>query len=149
MFRVKSPQDFGAGVFFMLFGIAGIFFARGLIFGSAEHMGPGYFPVILSAAIVLIGAVVATRTLAAEGPQIEPFGWRALLFVLVSILLFAFLIGRVGLVVTTVILAIVAAYARRQVRLVESLLLAAGLALFGVLLFVYALGQAMPVWWWD
>lgn len=149
MFRVRSPQDFGAGIFFMLFGLAGLFFARDLTFGSAEHMGPGYFPVMLSAAIVLIGAVVATRALTVEGPSLEPFAWRPLLFTLVSILLFAFLIGRVGLVVTAVVLTIVAAYARRQARLVETLVLAAGLAFFGVLLFVYALGQAMPIWWWD
>jgi hypothetical protein len=149
MFRVKSPQDFGAGIFFMLFGIAGLFFARNLAFGSTEHMGPGYFPVVLNTAIVAIGAVVALRSLAVEGPPIEAVSWRGPLFVLVSILLFAVLIERVGLVLTTAVLTLVAAYARREARLVESLLLAAGLAALAVLLFVIALRQPMPIWWWG
>lgn len=147
MFRVKSPQDFGAGIMFMLFGLAGVVFARDLVFGNAEHMGPGYFPVVLSTAILLIGAVVALRSLAVGGPAMETFAWRPLLFVLVAILLFAFLITEVGLVVTTVVLTVVAAYARREAKLVETLVLAAGLALFGVILFIYALGQSIQIWW--
>ncbi|HVV93580.1 MAG TPA: tripartite tricarboxylate transporter TctB family protein [Hyphomicrobiales bacterium] len=149
MFRVRSPQDFGAGVFFMLFGVAGLFFARNLAFGSTEHMGPGYFPVLLNVGIVTIGAVVALRALAVDGPPIEGVAWRGPIFVLASILLFAFLIERAGLVVTTAVLTLVAAYARREAKLLENLLLAAGLALMAVVLFVFALRQPMPIWWWG
>jgi hypothetical protein len=147
MLRVKSPQDFGAGVFFMLFGFAGIFFARDLAFGSTEHMGPGYFPVILSAAIALVGVVIALRALAVDGPTIERFAWRPLLFVLASILLFTFLIAQAGLVITTAAMTIVVAYARPNTKLVETLIFSAALAIFAVILFVYALGQPMPIWW--
>ena len=149
MLRVKSPQDFGAGVFFMLFGLAGIFFAQTLAFGSTEHMGPGYFPVILSAAILFIGVVVALRSLAVAGPTIEHFAWRPLLFVIAAILLFTFLISQVGLIITTAAMTIVVAYARRGTRLVETLIFATALAIFAVILFVYALGQPMPIWWWS
>jgi hypothetical protein len=31
--------------------------------------------------------------------------------------------------------------------LTETILLATGLALFGVVVFVYVLGQAVPAWW--
>ena len=44
MFRVRSPQDLGAGVVFVLIGAAGIYFGQDLAFGSAARMGPGYFP---------------------------------------------------------------------------------------------------------
>jgi hypothetical protein len=131
----------------MLFGLAGIFFARNLAFGSTEHMGPGYFPVVLSVAILLIGAVVALRALTVDGPTIERFAWRPLLFVLVGILLFTFLITEVGLVVTTAVMTVVIAYARPGTKLVETLIFAAALAIFAVILFVYALGQPMPIWW--
>jgi hypothetical protein len=45
------------------------------------------------------------------------------------------------------VLTIGAAYARRDVNLPETLLLAAGLALFTVGIFAYALKQPLPAWW--
>jgi len=145
-----NAKELAAG---LIFSAIGIFFALSawltLPIGEAFSMGPGYFPVLLSAAIVLVGAAVALRSLVIDGPPIEPFAWRPVLFVLASILIFAFLISLAGLVVTTALLAIVAAYARPHARLVESLLLAIALAVFAVVLFVYALGQPMPIWWWS
>ena len=57
MLRVKSPQDFGAGVVFVLLGLAGYYFGSDLAFGTAARMGPGYFPMLLSGLIVVVGAV--------------------------------------------------------------------------------------------
>ena len=48
MVRVKSPQDFGASIIFILIGVAGLYFGSELSFGSAARMGPGYFPMIVS-----------------------------------------------------------------------------------------------------
>ena len=48
MLRVKSPQDLGAGLVFMLIGVAGLYFGSDLAFGTAARMGPGYFPTLLS-----------------------------------------------------------------------------------------------------
>ena len=45
------------------------------------------------------------------------------------------------------LLTVLAGHARRDVNLWETLLLAAGLALFCVGLFVYALSQPFPAWW--
>ena len=35
MLRVKSPQDLGAALVFILIGVAGIYFGQGLRFGTA------------------------------------------------------------------------------------------------------------------
>ena len=83
MFRVKSPQDFGAAILFLAIGIAGIYFGRDLAFGTASRMGPGYFPTMLSGIIVLIGAIVGLQSLVVEGPPIEPIRLRPILFILV------------------------------------------------------------------
>ena len=48
MVRVKSPQELGAAVVFLVIGLAGIYFGRELVFGTASRMGPGYFPTLLS-----------------------------------------------------------------------------------------------------
>jgi len=147
VFRVRSPQDLGAGAVFLLIGAAGAYFGNDLAFGTAARMGPGYFPVLLGWLIIVVGVIVGFRGLTIEGPEIEPIQLRPLLFVVASILLFGYLIDTIGLGLTAIVLTIVAAYARRDARLGEALLLGAGLALFAVLVFVYALSQPLPAWW--
>ena len=147
MFRVKSPQDLGAGILFLAIGIAGIYFGRDLAFGSASRMGPGYFPTLLSCSIVLIGAIVGLRSLAIEGPPIEPIKLRPILFILAVVLAFGYLIEQIGLALTVAGLAVFAAYARGNVNLKETIVLAAALALFAIVVFAYALGQPLPIWW--
>jgi hypothetical protein len=147
MLRVKSPQDLGAGIVFLAIGFAGVYFGRNLAMGTAARMGPGYFPVMLSYLIVALGLVVAGRALIFEGPSIERIQLRPILFVTASILLFGAFIDEVGLAITTVALTIVAAYARREVNLMETLVLGVGLALFVIGVFVYLLNQPLPAWW--
>jgi hypothetical protein len=147
MFRVKSPQDFGAAVVFMLIGLAGIYFGKDLTFGSASRMGPGYFPTIISFLILGLGVVIGLRSIAVEGPPIEALQFRPLIFVIGSILVFGILIDRVGLAISAVTLTLVAGYARRSVDLRETFALGAGLAIFSIVVFVYALGQPLPAWW--
>jgi uncharacterized membrane protein YidH (DUF202 family) len=65
----------------------------------------------------------------------------------VAILAFGALIDRIGLALSAAVLTIGAAYARRNVNRTETLLLAAGLALFAVGIFAYALKQPLPAWW--
>ena len=147
MFRVRSPQDLGAGVVFIAIGVAGVVFGRDLTLGSAAQMGPGYFPMLLSGLIIVLGIVLAARSLATEGPPIPAIHVRPLGAILAAVLAFGLLIDRIGLLLTATVLTVGAAYARRDVDLTETLLLAVGLALFTVGVFVYALTQPLPAWW--
>jgi hypothetical protein len=147
MVRVKSPQDLGAALVFVLIGLAGLYFGRDLSFGTASRMGPGYFPTWLNYLILVLGVGVGLKALAIEGPRIEPIQFRPILFIVAAILVFGFLVNAVGLALTAVLLTILSAYARRGVNLTETILLAMGLAVFGVIVFVYLLGQAVPAWW--
>ncbi len=147
MFRVKSPQDFGAAVVFMLIGLAGLYFGKDLTFGTASRMGPGYFPTIISFLILGLGVVIGLSSISVEGPPIEALQFRPIVFVIGSILVFGILIDRFGLAISAVTLTLVAAYARRNVNLKETFILGAGLAIFCIVVFVYALGQPLPAWW--
>ena len=147
MLRVKSPQDLGAGLVFLAIGIAGVYFGSELTFGTSARMGPGYFPTLLSALIIVIGLVVGFRGMTIEGPAIEPVQLRPITCILAAILIFGFLIDAVGLALTAIALTLLAAYARRDVNLTETILLGCGLAAFTVIVFVYVLGQPLPAWW--
>jgi len=147
MLRIRSPQDLGAAVVLVAIGLAGAYFGRDLAFGSSGRMGPGYFPAILSWAIVSVGIIVGFKSLTIDGPRIEPIQLRPLLVIIAAILLFGLLIGAVGLAISAVLLTVLAAYARRDARLGEALLLGIGLAAFTVIVFVYGLSQPLPAWW--
>ncbi len=147
MFRVKSPQDFGAGILFMLLGIAGIYFGKDLTYGTATRMGPGFFPIWLSWIIFGMGTILAVRGLAFVGEPIEMPQLRPLIGVIGSILVFGLLITRFGLPITVIVLTFVAAFARPSPELKETAYLAVGLAVFAVLAFIFALGQPLPLWW--
>jgi hypothetical protein len=147
MLRVRSPQDLGAGVVFLVIGAGGLVFGQDLTFGSAARMGPGFFPTLLSYCIIGIGIVLAVKSLATDGPPIEGVYFRPLFAILMAILCFGVLIDRVGLAISAAVLTIVSAYARRNVGLKETAVLAIGLALFTVAIFSYALKQPLPAWW--
>lgn len=147
MVRVKSPQDLGAGAVFIVIGIAGILFGDDLPMGTAARMGPGYFPMVLSGLIILIGLITGARGLAIEGPPMERIHLRPLLFVLGAIVASGYLLNWVGLVLTSIIVTLVASFARRDVDLRETLLLGTGIGVFAVVVFVYALNQPLPAWW--
>uniref|UniRef100_UPI0031019487 tripartite tricarboxylate transporter TctB family protein n=1 Tax=Neorhizobium sp. EC2-8 TaxID=3129230 RepID=UPI0031019487 len=144
---IKSPQDFGAGILFILFGAIGLYVGSDLAFGSARNMGPGYFPMIICALIALIGLIVTAKSLAIEGPAIERIQLRPIIFILLAIAAFGMLIAEIGAVISSVLLIMFAAYARRGVNPVETVIFAVTTAAFVVIIFVYALGQPMPVWW--
>ena len=147
MVRVKGPQDLGAGLVFLAIGIAGLYFGSELAVGTSARMGPGYFPVLLSGLIIVVGLVVGFQGLTVEGPPIEKVQLRPISFIIAAILIFGFLIESIGLALTAILLTIFAAYARPEVKLSETILLGVGLALFTVVVFVYVLGQALPAWW--
>src|SRR5262245_1750964 len=136
MFRVKSPQDFGAAITFMLIGLAGIYFGQEYSYGSAARMGPGYFPLLLSLCLLAIGAWVGFQSLIIEGPPIEKPKWRPALLILAATTLFGALIETTGLLPTTAAVCFVSAFATDEAKVKESLILSVGLAVFVVILFV-------------
>lgn len=147
MIRIRDPQDLGAAVVFALIGLGGIYFGRDLSYGTASQMGPGYFPAILSWLILALGVGIGLKALVSRGPRVEPIRYRPLVVVTGAVVAFGFLLETVGLALAAVILTVLAAYARRDVNLAETLLLGAGLSAFCLLVFVFALSQPLPVWW--
>jgi hypothetical protein len=147
MVRVRSAQDFGAGLFFVLIGGGGLVFGSDLAFGSNRSMGPGYFPTIISILIIGLGLIVAFRALVVDGPPIEAIRLRPVLFLLGSLLVFALSINVMGVVISAILLVLVSAYARRDVNLVEAIVFGVLITAAILVLFVYGLGQPLPIWW--
>jgi hypothetical protein len=149
MIRVKNPQDFWAGLLFLVIGCLALWFGRAFVFGTAIKMGPGYMPTVLSWGLVLIGAFLSLRALALGGPAIEHSLIRPQIFILLAIVVFGLLIERVGLAPAIVVVTMVAALASREMRWRETVAVAVGLAALCVGLFIYLLGQPLTIWTWN
>ncbi len=145
MFQVKHGQDFGSALLFILIGAGGLWFGREYDVGTASDMGPGYVPAVLSWALVVFGIVVGLRALRVPGPQIEPVVWRAVIFILAAITAYAFLIEWAGLAVAIAAAVVLSAMASRESKWKETVAMAVGMAIFCVLIFIYALRQSMTV----
>jgi len=145
MLRIKSPQDLGAALVFVLIGGAGLVFGADLRFGTASRMGPGFFPYYLSWCIVGIGAILAVRAVVLTGPPVEAVRLRPVIFVVASLLVFGFAMETLGLVFSAFALIAVAALAQGRPNWRDTLLLAAGMTAFCVVVFAWALGQPLTL----
>jgi hypothetical protein len=146
MLRVKKPEDLGAGILFVLFGLAGLWFGKDYTVGTAARMGPGYFPMLLSWLLIGFGGFIAARAFVIEGPKIEPFRWRSILLVFAAIASYALTIQRFGLAVAAFLVVAIAAPAARQTRWPAIVLLGVFMAAFCVGVFIFGLNQPLPLW---
>jgi hypothetical protein len=143
---IRSTKDFWAGLIYLLFGASAVIIARDYDMGSALKMGPAYFPTLLGYLLALIGIISIGRSFISDGTPIGEIAFKGLLVVIASVLLFGFLVRRTGLVIALPLLVLISAWASDHFRWRPTLILAAGLTLFCVFVFLRGLGVPLPVW---
>lgn len=126
-----------------LFVVVGLFFlvqSLGLEIGTAFRMGPGYFPLVLSGVLILLGLVILVQSTRAEGEPIGPIAWRGILLILPAPILFGLTVRGLGFVPAIFLSALVASFASSRMTPVVALILSALLTVFSVIVFSYGLG---------
>src|SRR5262245_20236460 len=146
MSRVKDQQGFWAGILFVAFGCAGLWFGRNYAIGTLSRMGPGFFPIMMSVALIGIGAFVLGRSLVVSGEPIERIAFLPQLLILAAIVIFGLLIERLGLAASVIAVAVISGIAAQGLRWFELVALALAMSALSVVLFVNLLGQPIPVW---
>ena len=130
--KIKSQQDWWAGLMFIAFGLFFIVFSLGtpefidklvgsrLIagyqMGSSVRMGPAYFPVVLGGLLAFLGLLVLFDSVVEEGPDVAVFHWRPLLWIGLSSLAFAYLLKPLGLVLASAALVFISAYGGHEFK---------------------------------
>jgi hypothetical protein len=142
---IRNTKDFWTGLIFIAFGLGFLLIAQGYPLGTARRMGPAYFPMILSVVLILIGIAATVRSFIGQGAPIGTFALRGLALVASGTVLFGLLVRDAGLVAAVLALTIISAYASVRFTWRAAGLLAAGLAIFCVAVFVYGLGLSIPV----
>jgi hypothetical protein len=146
MSAIRSPKDFWAGLIYLGIGLGAVYIAQDYPMGTAVRMGPGYFPTVLGSMLALIGLIALARSLLRPGESIGRLAWREALLVLGATVVFGLLVRGAGLALSLIVLVVISAYASKQFRLRTSVLLALGLAVFSVLVFIKGLGIPLPLW---
>jgi hypothetical protein len=146
--HIRNAKDFWAGLMFAGFGLFFAGFGSRYTFGSAARMGPGYFPTMLGALLILLGAVVALKALSprAEEHRVAKFSWPVISLILGPVLLFGLLLNKLGLVLCLAMLVIISSLASHEFGWRAALINAVVLILLCLAVFVYALKLQFPLW---
>ena len=143
--KIRLTTDLLTGILFLALGGFAIIYGSRYAIGTAARMGPGYFPLIASSGIVLLGAILVVRSWFGGGEEVGSIRVRPVVFVLLGTLLFGVFIERFGLLVAGSVVVIASRLADREFRLGEVILLALGLVLLMAAVFRYALGLPLRV----
>lgn len=143
--RTNTP-DLAFAVFLVALGAVALVLGSELTVGTAGSMGPGYVPRALAILIIVMGLGMGAKALLARRRPFPHIAFRPLLLIGASVALFALLLPRIGLALTSFVVVVCAGFAAADVRIRENGLLAIGLAAFAVALFIYGLGLPIRVW---
>jgi hypothetical protein len=145
--KLRLSTDLLAGLLFIAFGAFVVLYGLQYPFGTSARMGPGYYPRLVSIALIVIGSILVARSYFIDGEQPEKVFVRPLYVVIIATAAFGLLIERAGLVVAAGLLIIVARFADQDFRPLEVAGLCVVLIGFSALVFWYGLSlpfQLLP-----
>ena len=138
-------KDFLAGLMFIGIGSTAMIMARDYPFGSALRMGPGYFPSVLGGILIAFGLWTLVIGLIRQEPVKRTWSVRALIILPLTALVFGIMMEKAGFVPALLLLALMSATASPKFRIVDQGVLAIGLTVLSVGLFIYGLGLPYPL----
>jgi hypothetical protein len=144
-------RDYIAGALCSALGVGTVTEASRYSIGTLGAMGPGFYPAVLGAILAVTGVLIAAN--ASDHETADPLhavtervDWRGVVCIISAVALFIVLVENAGLLAATFVAVLVAALGDRQATLRGSAALAAGIALFGAILFRWLLSVDLPLW---
>lgn len=145
--KSKDLRDIIGGFALVAIGLFAALHAQRYDLGELQEMGPGYFPTALGILLIILGLFVAIPAFFREGTAIK-IEWKSLVWVLISIAVFALALPKAGLIVATV-LSVIAASIPSKSSWKTRLILAVSIAALTYVVFLFGLGMVLPVWPWS
>jgi hypothetical protein len=154
--KIGHQKNFWGGVLFIALGLTfaliakgiGASFMPGYAMGTPARMGPGFFPFYLGVLLTLLGVAIAFSGLKVhegDAGKVEPFHWKPILFVLISIVVFGLVLKVVGMLIAGIMLVIGASMGSQDFKLKPVVILAICLVIFCALVFVVGLKLPIPL----
>src|SRR3954465_11951462 len=142
---LNNTKNFMSGMFFIGTGGLGMCMAQDYPMGTALRMGPGYFPIVLSALLILFGIYCLVQGLLK--PEKLPGNWSPppLLILPLATVVFGVLMEHAGFIPALIALTFISAYAGSEFKFMEVLIMAIGLTIGSWALFIWGLGLPYPL----
>jgi hypothetical protein len=140
----RDIKDVVGGICLICIGVFAAYYAQRYPIGELRRMGPGFFPFSLGILLAILGAFVAIPAWFRSGESLRIQG-KGFLWIMVSVMIFAFGLAKIGVVLSTVA-AVIAASMASTLTWRSTLILAAAVALITYVVFSLGLGMAVPVW---
>lgn len=142
---LRRSRDLWAGSIYVLLGAAAVVLGRAYRLGTAHHMGPRYFPMLVGSALLVVGIASIVRAILRRTIPVGSFAWRPLALVTAAVASFGLLLHTAGLAAAVSVLVVASAYASSTFRWRWVIPLAAAVTVFCVLVFVIGLGLPLPI----
>jgi putative tricarboxylic transport membrane protein len=143
---VRAPQDFYGGIVLMMLSTLALIASADLPGQRGFAFGPGTAPRLFAVILFALALAVTFVGVTSVGPRIEQYKLRGPLWVLCAIIVFAVIIRPVGLIVASFLTWMISICGSTEMRWVESLIAAAAMTVFCVVLFVYLLNLPFQLW---
>ena len=146
--KIKSQRDFWSGLMFLVTGAGFAVGATNYSMGTSARPGAGYFPLILSVILTIMGAIVLFEALTIETEDGEPIGniaWRPLIVIVIAITVFGILLPRMGMLFSVPVLIIMVSFAGDEFGWIGVIVSSVVLTAFSRLIFIKGLGLTIPL----
>ncbi|MBB6309879.1 tripartite tricarboxylate transporter TctB family protein [Xanthobacter tagetidis] len=145
MSLVRNPKDVLSGLLFIA--LAALFAWQGLElpFGTSGRMGPGYFPMVLSGTLGLLGLIVLVNGLRTQGEAPSSIAWRALIILIGSIVFFGFAMRPLGFLPALAISVFASTLASQKFRLQSAIINTVVMTVFCWAVFIKGLGLPLQI----
>jgi hypothetical protein len=148
--KFTLKRDYYAGGLMLLLGVGAAVTGTGYKFGTLARMGPGFMPVVLGVVLAFLGILIAGTALGSSEGDDKKFlpdnpQWFGWLCILGGPVLFIILGTYAGMVPAVFACVFVCALGDKTATYKSSVILAAGVTVFGVLLFHYLLSIPFPL----
>lgn len=132
--------NLACGLIFIAFGLYFGVNALTLDLGTAFRMGPGYFPLVLAALLIVLGAVIVIQAFRIEGESIGHIAWRGGLLILPAPIFFGLTVRGLGFVPAIFITCLIASFASHKMKPATAFVVSAAVTVFATTVFVRMLG---------
>lgn len=145
MLKLKNSRDFIGGVTMIFISLLFVWFGQDLQVGNAFQMGAGYFPMLLSLLLGVIGALMIMQSFVVAGEKEDsvPANWKAYALIIFGPIFFGLTLSGLGLAPTIFFMIIAVATASAYANWRHSILLGLFMAICSVILFTRLL--SLPV----
>ena len=143
---VRAPQDYYGGIVLMMLAVLALIASADLPGQRGFAFGPGTAPRLFAVLLFGLSAAVTLVGITSLGPAIEKYRLRGPLWVLLAIILFAMFIRPLGLIIASFLTWMISIFGSTEMRWLESVIAAAVMTVFCVLLFVYLLNLPFQLW---